>query len=88
MKMGLATGNREIAEKLNELLFEVFFVDNSNLADSSILVEAGKKAGLKEEEIQAMLESDKSAAEVEADEQDAARLRIRGVPYFYLKMVR
>lgn len=78
MKLGLSRGDRALAEKLNELLFAVFFVDNLNLADKQVLVEIGKKAGPTEAEIVAMLDSDQFSA----DEQEAARRVVRGVPYF------
>lgn len=69
-----------LAEKLNELPFAAF--ENLNLADRQVLVEIGKKAGLAEAGIVAMLDSDQFAAEVRADEQEAARRGVRGVPYF------
>lgn len=82
MKLGLAEHDRTIADKLNELLFEAFFVDNLNLADKKVLLEIGVKAGLKEEKIRALLDSDEFAAAVRADETEAARLGIHAVPYF------
>lgn len=82
MKMGLETGNRALAEKLNELLFAAFFVANLNLADHSVLKEGGKRAGLGMENIYTMLDSDEYKEAVRADEEFAASRGVRGVPWF------
>lgn len=82
MKLALASKDKAIAEKLNEFLFAAFFVENLNLADRNVLLETGMKAGLKEDEIRDVLESDQYAADVRADEYEAAKRGIQGVPYF------
>ena len=46
------------------------------------LVKIGGELGLGEEETRAMLAGDAYVLEVRADEEEAARLGIRGVPFF------
>lgn len=82
MKMALAQGSGEVAEKLNELLFGGFFVENLNLADWQVLKGTGKKAALEESGIREMPGSEKYAAEVRADEKEAAWRGIHCIPYF------
>lgn len=82
MKMALATGDKEIANKTNELLFAAYFTKNLELANEATLVEAGKLAGLDEKAVTEMLASDKFADEVRADEREAASRGVRGVPYY------
>lgn len=82
MKMALATGSKEIAERTNELLFAAYFTKNLELSDKSVLIEAGKLAGMVEADIVQMLDSDKFASEVRTDEKEAATLGIHGVPYY------
>ncbi|MDE5832832.1 MAG: DsbA family oxidoreductase [Desulfovibrio sp.] len=83
MKLGLSTGDKNLIEKLNNALFEAFFVDNLNLADKDVLLERGMKAGLKKEDIMDVLSSDKFGAETRADEYEDVRERgVSGVPYF------
>lgn len=85
MKLGLATGDRKLAETLNELLFAAFFVENLNLADAEVLLRTGRQAGLAEADIRRLLTSEEFAAEVRRDEAEASRRGIHAVPYFLLE---
>lgn len=82
MKMALATGNEEIANKTNDLLFAAYFTENKRLADHDVLVEVGTKAGLDPEAVKKMLAGNEFVSAVRADEAEAARMGIRGVPFF------
>lgn len=82
MKLALSKNNKELAAKTNELLFAAYFTKNLRLAEDSVLIEAGKLAGLEEKEIVEVLQSDKFAKEVREDEAVAARRGVHGVPYF------
>lgn len=82
MKMALATKEREIIAKTNEALFAAYFTKNLELARAPVLVEAGVLGGLKADAIIAMLESDEYAKAVRDDEAEAARMGVRGVPFF------
>lgn len=84
MKLALSKIGKNIAEKVNLLLFEAYFGKNLELASNEVLLNIGKDAGLPEGEIQTMLQSDQFADEVRKDESEAARLGVGGVPYFWV----
>lgn len=81
MKLAEAT-DRKVLAKLNFLLFDAYFAKSEKLADHAVLIRLGKEAGLDEEPIRAMLESDQYGQEVRDDEMAAAAAGVRGVPYF------
>lgn len=82
MKMAIAAGNKEIAAKTNELLFKAYFTDNLKLADDQVLIEVGTRAGLEPDAIRQMLAGNEFVSAVRQDEAEAARMGVRGVPYF------
>lgn len=82
MKLALSKNDRQLAAKMNELLFAAYFTKNLRLADDAVLLEAGKLAGLEEKEIEEVLRSNKFGPEVREDERAAAERGVRGVPYF------
>lgn len=81
MKLAENRYDRATVERLNELLFKAYFVDNLVLADHGVLVAKAREAGMDEDEARAVLESDKYGDEVRYDEREAANLGVRGVPY-------
>lgn len=82
LKLALSKQDKEIADKLNELLFAAYFTKNLRLAEDSVLIEAGMMAGLEEKEIVELLKSNMYGDEVRADELAAAKQGVHGVPYF------
>lgn len=68
--------------ELEEILFAAYFTGGKNTADYEILTTIGIDAGLVQEDIKDMLQSDKFKEEVEQDENEATKLGIRSVPYF------
>lgn len=82
MKLALSKNNKELAAKMNELLFAAYFTKNLRLAEDSVLIEAGVMAGLEESEILELLKGNMYGPDVRADEAAAARQGVRGVPYF------
>ena len=81
MKLAEAKYDAETVEKLNETLFSAYFTKNLVLADHAVLLESGLTAGLKEEDIMRVLDSEEYGPAVRKDEEEAARLGVRGVPY-------
>lgn len=81
-KLAIESNDQKIIKKLIDLLFEAYFSKNLELADKTVLLEIGIKAGLDEEKITTVLNSDKFNKEVELDEQVALGTGIKGVPYF------
>lgn len=73
-----------IASAYVSTVFAAYFTDNIYIADQAELIKLAVQAGLSEEDVQTVLSSDRYAAEVRADEQQASNLGISGVPFFVL----
>lgn len=83
-KLAQSKQDPKLTEKLSDLLFRAYFTEGKELADHAVLLEAGLEAGLAEDEIQAVLNSDAYLEDVRQDEADAALYGVHGVPYFIL----
>lgn len=82
MKLAEAKYNKETVDKLNMALFDAYFTKNLVLADWKVLKETAKEIGMKEEEVDFMLNSVEYGQEVREDEDAARLMSITGVPYF------
>ena len=69
---------------VKEALLDAYFTRLQPVSEPDVLVEVGSKVGLDETEVRAMLDSDRFAAEVRADELDATNLGCTGVPFFVI----
>jgi predicted DsbA family dithiol-disulfide isomerase len=65
-----------------ERLLKAYFTDGEPIGDPETLARLAAEAGLDPAEVQEVLTSDRYAAEVRADERDAAGIGISGVPFF------
>ena len=65
-------------------LFDAYFTKNLELSDHAVLKKIAVDCGLDGNEVEKILSSDNYAEEVRADELQAARLGIHGVPYFVI----
>ena len=81
-KLAQSRGDDAVTEKLINLLFKAYFTDGLELADHDVLMKAGLEAGLPEDEIRRVLDSDEFFDAVRQDEREAAALGVHGVPYF------
>ena len=81
MKLAEAKYDRETVGRLNELLFKAYFVENLILADHRVLLDKALEAGMKEDDVKEVLDSNKYDDEVRFDEREAAMRGIHGVPY-------
>ena len=77
-KLAQSQGHDEIIEKF----FDAYFTKNLELSDHAVLKKIALDCGLDGNEVDAVLSSDRYAEDVRADEIQAARLGIHGVPYF------
>jgi predicted DsbA family dithiol-disulfide isomerase len=77
-------GVRGVQDAVKERLFRATFTDGEPISDHETLVRLVAEAGLDADEARAVLASDAYAAEVRADEQQAAQLRVSGVPFFVI----
>jgi len=96
-KYGGRTGNTRDSHRLIQLgktkgpltqtrvieeLFAAYFENEQDITRQDILLEAGVKAGLDEEEAREWLEGGKGGSEVDKEVQDAVEQNISGVPNF------
>lgn len=73
-----------LQDEAEERLFAAYFTEGAALADHDTLVILAEGIGLAPDEVRTMLASDALAAEVRADQQVAAELGVRGVPFFVI----
>jgi predicted DsbA family dithiol-disulfide isomerase len=76
--------DRGVQPQVKERLMHAHFTEGTPVGDHDTLVRLAHEAGLDAAEARAVLESDRYAEEVRADEGTAARIGIRGVPFFVL----
>lgn len=71
--------------KMNEMmerLLYAYFTESKNIGDYNTLVELAGEIGIDREQALQVLEENRYANEVLADQQIAARIGVRGVPFF------
>jgi predicted DsbA family dithiol-disulfide isomerase len=73
-----------LQDELKERLFRAYFTEGELISDRTALVRLGAEVGLDQEKSAEVLEGDRYAAEVRADEQEARTLGINGVPFFVI----
>jgi predicted DsbA family dithiol-disulfide isomerase len=61
-----------------------YFTEREPIGDRDTLARLGTEAGLPADEVAELLDGDRHADTVRADEDTATRLGIRGVPFFVL----
>ena len=79
-KLAQERGHDEIITKL----FDAYFTKNLVLSDFAVLKKIAVECGLDGEEVDEVLNSERYAEDVRADEIQAAQLGIHGVPYFVI----
>jgi predicted DsbA family dithiol-disulfide isomerase len=75
---------RDLADKMEERLFRAYFTDGELISDPDTLIRLAGEAGLDRDEVANMLEGERYIDAVERDIEEAARLGVRGVPFFVL----
>lgn len=71
-----------LSNEAEELLFKAYFTDGLDLADLTVLKSLGLKVGLKELDLDRVLNSDDYSYEVNQDIREAANIGVQGVPFF------
>lgn len=77
-------GERGLQDAVKERFLLGYMTEGAPIGDPETLVRLAAEAGLEPEEVRATLASDAYAGEVRAEEDEAAELGIRGVPFFVL----
>ncbi|MBA2876318.1 DsbA family oxidoreductase [Thermaerobacillus caldiproteolyticus] len=70
--------------EMAERLLKAYFTDSKHISDHAVLAELASEIGLDREEVKHVLESNRYSEEVRKDEEEAAQLGIRGVPFFVI----
>jgi predicted DsbA family dithiol-disulfide isomerase len=70
--------------QMKERLLHAYFTENAAIGEPEVLVRLAAETGLDADEVSAVLASDTYTNEVRADERQAAKLGINGVPFFVL----
>ena len=81
MQLGAERG---VQDAVAERLFRGYFTEGEAIGERDVLVRLGADAALDADELRTMLESDRYAAEVRADEQRAGELGVTGVPFYVI----
>ena len=79
-KLAQENGHDEIITKL----FDAYFTKNLELSDHAVLKKIAAECELDSDDVDKVLNGDRYAKEVRADELQAARLGIHSVPYFVI----
>jgi predicted DsbA family dithiol-disulfide isomerase len=73
-----------LGDAVKERLMAAYFTEREPIGDRDTLARLGAEAGLPADEVAELLDGDRHADTVRADEDTATRLGIRGVPFFVL----
>lgn len=73
--------NSQLTKKLADLLFKAYFTDNRKLADHNVLIDVAVQAGLNEDEVTKLLNSNDYEEQVIADEYFIQSNGVHAVPF-------
>jgi len=71
-----------VQDALKERLLVAYFSEGERMSDREVLARLAVEVGLPEDDVQDVLSTTRFAADVRQDEEDAAKIGIRGVPFF------
>ncbi len=69
--------------QVTERLLKAYFTDSELISNHDTLARLAGEAGLNQEDVRAMLETDDYKRHVRADEQEAGQLGVEGVPFLF-----
>ncbi len=73
-----------IQDAVKERFFKGYMTEGESIGNTKTLERLAVDAGLPAEEVRSVLESDRYAEDVRADEEEAQEIGVRGVPFFVL----
>ena len=77
-------GERGLQDAVKERLLQAYFAEGEAVGDRETLVRLAAEAGLSAGEVREVLDDQRYAGAVRADEAEAAAIGIRGVPFFVI----
>ncbi len=73
---------KQCGDEMEEALFKAYFTDGKDIASTTDLKSIGVSAGLTEDEIETVLNSNAYSESVKKDIDEASQIGVRGVPFF------
>lgn len=72
-----------LATEAEEVLFKAYFIEGKDISDRSVLLNLGKQIGVKEEDINKTLDSDKYLSDIKKDmEYSEQELKLEYIPFY------
>lgn len=71
-------------KEMTERLFKAYFTESKHIGDHETLADLAAEVGIDRNEAANVLAGDEYTNEVQADEQEGAKIGIRGVPFFVI----
>ena len=71
-------------QEMTERIFQAYFVESQHVGEQAVLAQLGEDVGIDKQEVLQMLKGTEYTNEVRADEQEAQRLGVNGVPFFVI----
>lgn len=78
------TKSDELANKLIDKLYNLYFVQGKSISDHEVLKKAAAQVGLDENDTEQVLSSNQFEKDVRKDELNAQRIGVQGVPFFVI----
>ncbi|WP_308787272.1 DsbA family oxidoreductase [Planomicrobium stackebrandtii] len=73
-----------LMKDMTERILRAYFTESKHIGNHETLTELAAEVGLDKEAVQQMLASDRMADAVRADEQEARRIGVTGVPFYLI----
>lgn len=77
-------GDNGAQQKMVDRLFQLFFEEGANLADQSVLIDAGVETGMNRDLLEELLPGDADISEVQEEISMAQKMGVTGVPCFII----
>lgn len=83
-RLTLLAKEHGLMKEMTERVLLAYFTESKHIGDHETLTELAAEVGLDKEAVQQMLASDRMADAVRADEEEARRIGVTGVPFYLI----
>jgi predicted DsbA family dithiol-disulfide isomerase len=83
-RLAMFAKKQGLMKEMTDRILRAYYTESKHIGDHATLILLAKEVGLDEESVKSMLDSDDMSNEVRADQQEAAELGIRSVPFFLI----
>jgi predicted DsbA family dithiol-disulfide isomerase len=81
-RLAMFAKTKGLMNEMTDRILLAYYTESKHIGDHTTLIELAVEVGLNREEVEEMLVNNKMSDEVHADEQEAAELGIRSIPFF------